>query len=63
MINNASKQTRFGTPDNGKGAQYRPAKGRLCQEPGCETLLSTYNASDRCYLHSAPAFRHALYRD
>jgi hypothetical protein len=53
MINSVSSQTRYGTPDS----------GRPCGEPGCTTVLSTYNASDRCYLHAAPSFRHPLYRD
>jgi hypothetical protein len=25
--------------------------GRRCAEPGCQTKLSIYNASDRCWLH------------
>ena len=63
MINSVSSQTRYGTPDTGKAAKFRPAKGRPCQEPGCTTVLSTYNTSDHCYLHAAPSFRHPLYRD
>ena len=63
MINSVSSQTRFGTPDTGKAAKSRPPKGRLCQETGCTTVLSTYNASDHCFLHAAPSFRHPLYRD
>lgn len=63
MISNARNQTRFGTPDAGKKAEHRPAKGRPCKEPGCDTLLSTYNAAEHCYLHSEPSFRHPLYRD
>jgi hypothetical protein len=63
MINSVSSQTRYGTPDTGKAAKSRPPKGRPCGEPGCTTVLSTYNASDRCYLHAAPSFRHPLYRD
>jgi hypothetical protein len=26
--------------------------GRTCAEPGCETLLSTYNRRDKCWLHA-----------
>jgi hypothetical protein len=63
MINSVSNQTRYGTPDTGKKAKHRPAKGRLCQEPGCATVLSTYNTDDHCFLHAAPSFRHPLYRD
>jgi hypothetical protein len=63
MINSVPHQTQYGAPDPRKQAKHRPAKGRLCQEPGCDTVLSTYNAADHCYLHSAPSFRHPLYRD
>ena len=28
-----------------------PANGRVCQEPGCKTLLSRYNELDFCALH------------
>lgn len=28
----------------------KPA-GRTCSEPGCPTLLSTYNCGDTCALH------------
>jgi hypothetical protein len=35
----------------------------MCEHQGCETLLSTYNASEVCWLHAPPAYRHALSRD
>lgn len=54
---------RFGAPDRGKGASSRAIKGRLCAEPGCATVLSTYNRADRCFLHTEPPHRHPLYRD
>jgi hypothetical protein len=63
MISSVANDTRFGTPGAGKKALQRPAKGRPCQEPDCTTLLSTYNASDHCFLHATPAYRHPLYRD
>jgi hypothetical protein len=53
----------FGPPDRGKKAADRPPQGRMCEQQGCETLLSTYNAADRCWLHAPPAYRHALSRD
>jgi hypothetical protein len=59
----AGSTTRFGTPERGKGSEARPEKGRACAEPGCMTLLSTYNTDDRCYVHVAPSFRHPLYRN
>jgi hypothetical protein len=27
------------------------AKGRLCREPGCNTILSVYNDGSYCYRH------------
>jgi hypothetical protein len=50
----------FGSPD--RGAEPRLEKGRRCAAPGCTTLLSTYNRSLTCYLHTAPTYRHALER-
>jgi len=52
----------FGTPDRGKDAASRPEKGRPCAEPGCATVLSTYNRSITCYLHTVPTIRHAIQR-
>jgi hypothetical protein len=47
----------FGAPKRGKEGSARPPRGRTCDEPGCATVLSTYNASDVCWLHTPPAFR------
>ena len=57
MIGSAPSETRYGPPDAGKKAKHRPPKGRLCEQLGCATVLSTYNAADRCYLHAVPSFR------
>jgi hypothetical protein len=57
-----SSHVRFGVPDRGKESSSRGSKGRPCAEPGCTTVLSTYNESDRCWLHSPPSYRHPLYR-
>jgi len=27
---------------------------RFCKEPGCRTILSTYNDEDRCFVHVLP---------
>jgi hypothetical protein len=50
----------FGPPDRGKGALSRAKAGRLCDYPGCATVLSTYNSAATCFLHSAPTLRHPL---
>lgn len=50
--------TRYGTP--AKGAHARAADDRRCDTPGCTTILSAYNASTTCYLHTQPTTRTAL---
>jgi hypothetical protein len=55
-----SSDVLLGTPERGKGSASRPEKGRMCAEPGCRTVLSTYNRSATCYLHTEPRRRHAL---
>jgi hypothetical protein len=57
-----SSDVLFGTPDRGKDAASRARKGRPCAEPGCSTVLSTYNRSATCYVHTIPTVRHALQR-
>ena len=32
-------------------ANHTYSAGRVCSEPGCETLLSIYNRSDMCWQH------------
>jgi hypothetical protein len=50
----------LGTPLVGRKARTRAAPGRLCAEPGCSTILSTYNSSFDCWLHARPSFRRPL---
>jgi hypothetical protein len=52
----------LGTPERGKGAKSRAAFGRHCDFPGCQTVLSTYNASTSCWLHTPPSHRPALHK-
>jgi hypothetical protein len=58
----SSGGVQYGTPDRGKDSVFREARGRLCAEPSCMTVLSTYNRSATCYLHTAPSYRHPLQR-
>ena len=58
----AEAGTRFGAPERGRDASSRSPRGRRCAEAGCATILSTYNRSTTCYLHTAPEYRHALQR-
>jgi len=32
-------------------------KGRICREAGCDTILSIYNANDRCARHDMTPIR------
>lgn len=50
----------FGPPGRGKDALSRASKGRHCDQPGCTTVLSTYNATGTCWLHTTPQYRHPL---
>jgi hypothetical protein len=61
MVKTGDSRTHFGTPDRGKGAASRAALGRVCDEPGCATVLSTYNSSGTCWMHASPSTRHPLY--
>jgi hypothetical protein len=50
----------YGPPSGGKRAPTRSQVGRHCVEPGCSTILSTYNSSQTCWLHTGLATRHPL---
>lgn len=52
----------FGSPVRGKEAAARPPRGRMCEVEGCQTILSTYNSSSLCWLHTQPSYHHALSR-
>ena len=55
----SSTQTQFGAPAR-KGGPVRSSGGRRCEAPGCNTILSTYNAATKCYLHTPSTTRHPL---
>jgi hypothetical protein len=57
-----SNRVPFGTPGTGKGVARRAERGRLCADPACSTVLSTYNTSATCYLHTVATYTHPLYR-
>jgi len=50
----------LGSPTRGHEASARPSRGRACSEPGCTTILSTYNSADVCWLHAEPSVRPPL---
>lgn len=53
-MNGLSAGVEFGPPQRGRDATSREARGRRCEAPGCSTVLSTYNRSRTCYLHTKP---------
>ena len=55
-------RVQYGPPGAGRGAVSRASQGRLCDEPTCTTVLSTYNASTTCWLHSGATKKHPLAR-
>jgi hypothetical protein len=57
-----SRGVTLGTPERGKDTPIRAQRGRRCAEPACTTVLSTYNTSRTCYLHTAPSMRTPLER-
>jgi hypothetical protein len=38
---------------------HRSPPGRICDVEGCETILSTYNSSESCWIHARPEYPHA----
>jgi hypothetical protein len=59
-MSRSSTTTQYGTPGRGKAVTDRAATGRACEYPGCTTVLSTYNASPTCWLHTQPNLKHPL---
>ena len=58
----ASERAHFGTPQRGREAESRPPRGRLCDQPGCSTVLSTYNSATSCWLHTVPSFSRPVHQ-
>jgi hypothetical protein len=51
-VTKTSQGIQYGPALPGKGSMPRAEGGRLCAHPGCTTILSTYNASTMCWVHS-----------
>jgi hypothetical protein len=48
-----SERSLSGTPFDGSGRASRSyARGRVCNEPECETILSMYNDTKFCAQHA-----------
>jgi hypothetical protein len=48
---NSRGKAQIGTPNRGHEASSRAEAGRVCSEPGCTTILSTYNPAEVCGVH------------
>jgi hypothetical protein len=55
-----SSDVLLGSPERGKRSVMREEKGRRCAALGCETVLSTYNRSATCFVHTSPTRRPPL---
>lgn len=56
------RDVQFGPPERGRGLASRAAQGRVCDRLGCSTILSTYNVTGTCWLHTPTTYRHPLSR-
>jgi hypothetical protein len=57
MNKSNSASVQYGVPVGGKHAAKRSEAGRRCDVSGCLTVLSTYNASPTCWLHTTATRR------
>jgi hypothetical protein len=55
-----SNNVQYGVPLASKQAVHRERTGRRCEVLSCDTVLSTYNTSTTCWLHTTATRRHAL---
>lgn len=55
------ERTQFGSQVK-SGRPRTAAKGRVCEAPGCTTVLSMYNELAMCGAHERPRVRPPLYR-
>jgi hypothetical protein len=56
-IGGAAGRTAFGPPIHDReSAASKASAVRMCDEPGCATVLSRYNNETACWLHARPTF-------
>jgi hypothetical protein len=60
MNKSNSANVQYGVPVAKRQAARRAEAGRRCEVPECGTVLSTYNASPTCWLHTTATRRHPL---
>lgn len=52
----------YGPVQGGATTSHRSRPGRVCDVEGCETILSMYNGSQSCWVHTLPEYPHASTR-
>jgi hypothetical protein len=52
VSSHATSDSIEGTPLRYAGRSHSFPKGRVCSAQGCPTVLSRYNGTERCSLHS-----------
>ncbi|HJX08609.1 MAG TPA: hypothetical protein VJ736_11120 [Actinomycetota bacterium] len=60
MKRSNSSTVQYGVPAAAKQAEKRAQAGRRCEVLTCETVLSTYNSSPTCWLHTTATRKHPL---
>jgi hypothetical protein len=56
-IGGSNGRTAFGPPTHDlASAVSKTSAIRMCDEPGCATVLSRYNADTACWVHARPTF-------
>lgn len=62
MVRSSGSHTvQYGTP-LGRASKAKAARGRLCDVPGCTTVLSIYNDATSCWPHLKDVPRPPLHR-
>jgi hypothetical protein len=60
MTASVGRGVQLGPPVRGRETASRPVRGRVCERPGCQTVLSTYNPAILCWMHAEPSYAHPL---
>jgi hypothetical protein len=56
-VGGTSGRTAYGPPIRDQQSRASKASAiRMCDEPGCSTVLSRYNDDSSCWLHARPTF-------
>jgi hypothetical protein len=58
----ASSVAALRTPDRGKESLGRPTTTRVCTDPECSTILSSYNDTSACWIHRDRSYQRNTFR-